>query len=86
MLHVFQMDIVIANLALMAQHVPRVCNIFKTDEELFLINFILDKGCHLDGVLGCNNNGSCLTNGNCACKLGYSGLTCSLCLFLDCFI
>jgi hypothetical protein len=41
--------------------------------------FFQDLGCKIKGFYTCLNGGKCLENGNCECKLGYSGLTCSYC-------
>ena len=42
-------------------------------------NALLDVGCLSNGSLSCKNEGKCLPNGFCECRLRYSGLTCEDC-------
>ena len=37
------------------------------------------KGCNLGGLLSCENNGTCLSNGYCQCMSGFHGSTCCSC-------
>ena len=45
--------------------------------------FVIDIGCLANGTLSCLNGGTCLKNGYCSCKYGYTGATCDDCLYFS---
>jgi hypothetical protein len=43
----------------------------------YLCYFFIVSGCNIGGALGCLNGGTCLSNGNCQCPIGFNGTNCA---------
>ena len=76
--NVYQQVFVNARLDLVGSHVASVCYFEIISRDKYSLSSILDKGCNMGGLLACQNNGLCLSNGFCECKQRFSGTTCSI--------